>query len=93
MATGAGAMVMLAPIAVLVALFELVAIIWATRLVSLASLSAATTVAIMTVALYVLGHVGPEAVVAGVLIGIIVIVAHLDNIGRLLAGTERRLGK
>lgn len=92
-ATGAGAMVVLAPIAVAVALVELVTIIWATRLVSLASLSAATTVAIVTVALYLLGNVGPEAAVAGVLIAAIVIVAHLDNIGRLLAGSERRLGQ
>lgn len=92
-ATGAGAMVVLAPFAVLLALPELIAIIWATRLVSLASLSAATTVAIVTAVLYLVGWVGPEAVVAAVMIGVIVVIAHLDNIGRLLSGTERRFGQ
>lgn len=92
-ATGAGAMLVLAPLAVLLALPELIAIIWATRLVSLASLSAATTVAIVTAVLYLVGWVGPEAVVAAVMIGVVVVIAHLDNIGRLLAGTERRFGQ
>lgn len=92
-ATGAGAMLVLAPLAVLLAVPELVAIIWATRLVSLASLSAAATVAIVTAVLYLVGWVGPEAVVAAVMIGVIVVIAHLDNIGRLLSGTERRFGQ
>jgi glycerol-3-phosphate acyltransferase PlsY len=77
----------------LVAVPELVLIIATTRLVSLASLSAATTVAIVSVALYSVGWAGPEVVVAAVAIGVIVILAHLDNIGRLLAGTERRFGR
>lgn len=92
-ATGAGAMLALAPLAVLLALPELIAIIWATRLVSLASLSAAATVAIVTTVLYLVGWVGAEAVVAAVMIGVIVVIAHLDNIGRLLSGTERRFGQ
>jgi glycerol-3-phosphate acyltransferase PlsY len=31
-------------------------------------------------------------VVAASLIGLVVVVAHADNIGRLMSGTERRLG-
>jgi glycerol-3-phosphate acyltransferase PlsY len=92
-ATGGGAMLVLAPLAMLVAVPELVLIIATTRLVSLASLSAATTVAIVSVALYYVGWAGPEVVVAAVAIGVTVILAHLDNIGRLLAGTERRFGR
>jgi glycerol-3-phosphate acyltransferase PlsY len=92
-ATGGGAMLVLAPLAILIAVLELLIIIATTRLVSLASLSAATTVAIVSVALYYLGWAGPEVVVAAVAIGVIVILAHLDNIGRLLAGTERRFGR
>ncbi len=92
-ATGAGAMLVLAPLTILVAVPELIAVIWATRLVSLASLSVATTVAVVSVALYLAGWVGAEVVVAAVLIGVVVILSHLDNIGRLMAGTERRFGR
>jgi glycerol-3-phosphate acyltransferase PlsY len=92
-ATGGGAMLVLAPLALLVAVPELLAIIWVTRLVSLASLSATTTVAIVATGLYLAGWAGAEVVVAAILIGVVVVVAHLDNIGRLLAGTERRFGR
>lgn len=92
-ATGAGAMVVLAPLTILIAVPELIALIWATRLVSLASLSAAATVVIVSAALYVAGWAGAEVVVAGTLIGVIVVLAHFDNIRRLLAGTERRFGR
>jgi acyl phosphate:glycerol-3-phosphate acyltransferase len=91
-ATGAGAMLVLAPLAVLAAVPEFAAIVAATRLVSLGSISAAVTVALVAGALYAIGWVGIVAVVAATLIGLVVIVAHADNIGRLLSGTERRLG-
>jgi glycerol-3-phosphate acyltransferase PlsY len=91
-ATGAGAMLVLAPLALLVALPEFALIVWRTRLVSLGSISASVTVALVTAALYAIDWVGIEAVVAAALIGLVVVVAHHDNIGRLLAGTERRLG-
>lgn len=92
-ATGGGAMLALAPIAVLAAAVELVAIVAATRLVSLGSISASVTAALVTGVLYAIGWVGLEAVVAAALIALVVVVAHADNIGRLLAGTERRLGE
>lgn len=91
-ATGAGVMLVLAPLALLVALPEMVLLIWGTRLVSLASLSTATTVAIVTAVLYLVGWIGSEVAVAATLIGVVVVLAHLDNIQRLLAGTERRIG-
>jgi glycerol-3-phosphate acyltransferase PlsY len=91
-ATGAGAMLVLAPLALLVALPEFALIVWRTRLVSLGSISASITVALVTAALYAIDWVGLEAVVAAALIGLVVVIAHHDNIGRLLAGTERRLG-
>jgi glycerol-3-phosphate acyltransferase PlsY len=71
-ATGAGAMLVLAPLAVLASLPEFGIIVWATRLVSLGSMLAAVTVALVAAALYAL--------------------AHADNIQRLVAGTERRIG-
>jgi glycerol-3-phosphate acyltransferase PlsY len=92
-ATGGGAMLLLAPLAVLAAAVELVAIVAATRLVSLGSISASITVVLVTGVLYAVGWVGLEAVVASALIALVVVLAHADNIGRLLAGTERRLGE
>jgi acyl phosphate:glycerol-3-phosphate acyltransferase len=91
-ATGAGAMLVLAPIAILVALPEFLLIVWRTRLVSLGSVMAAVTVALVAAALYSVGWAGMEVVVAGALIGLVVVLAHTDNIQRLLAGTERRIG-
>ena len=91
-ATGAGAMLVLAPIAILVALPEFLLIVWRTRLVSLGSVMAAVTVALVAAALYSIGWAGLEVVVAGALIGLVVVLAHTDNIQRLLAGTERRIG-
>jgi acyl phosphate:glycerol-3-phosphate acyltransferase len=91
-ATGGGAMLVLAPLALLAALPEFAIIVGATRLVSLGSISAAITVAIVAAALYAIGWVDIGAPVAAALIGLVVLVAHADNIGRLLSGTERRLG-
>jgi acyl phosphate:glycerol-3-phosphate acyltransferase len=91
-ATGGGAMLLLSPLAVLAAVVELVGIVAATRLVSLGSISASITVVLVTGALYAIGWLGLEAVVAAALIAAVVVAAHADNIGRLLAGTERRLG-
>lgn len=91
-ATGAGAMLVLAPLAVLVALPEFAFLVWRTRLVSLGSIMASITVALVAAALYAAEWVGIEVVAAAAAIGLVVVVAHLDNIGRLLNGTERRLG-
>jgi glycerol-3-phosphate acyltransferase PlsY len=91
-ATGGGVMLVLAPLAVLFAAVELVAIVAATRLVSLGSISASITAVLVTGALAAIGWVGVEAVVAAALIALVVVYAHADNIGRLMAGTERRLG-
>jgi acyl phosphate:glycerol-3-phosphate acyltransferase len=92
-ATGGGAMLVLAPLAVLAAVPVLAVTIWRTRFVSLGSISAAITVALVAVVLGATRVIGPEAVVAAAAIGVLVVVAHADNIGRLRAGTERRLGR
>lgn len=91
-ATGAGVMLSLAPLAVVLAVPVLVVAIWRTRYVSLGSVLAAITVALVTSVLGVLGMVGGAVVLAASLICLIVVVAHADNIERLRKGTERRLG-
>lgn len=91
-ATGAGAMLVLAPLAVLVAAPAMAVVVWRSRYVSLGSIVAAVAVAVVTVVLHVFGVAGVAGTAAAVLIGAVVVAAHADNIGRLRAGTERRLG-
>lgn len=91
-ATGGGVLLVLAPLAILAAVPEMAILIWRTRLVSLGSIMSAITVALVAAALYAIGWVGLEVVVAAALIGFIVVLAHADNIQRLLRGTERRIG-
>jgi glycerol-3-phosphate acyltransferase PlsY len=92
-ATGGGALLVLVPLGVLVALLEMGVIVWRTRLVSLGSLMAAVTVPLVAAALYAVGGIGVEPLVGAAAIGVVVVVAHVDNIARLRAGTERRLGR
>lgn len=92
-ATGAGAMLVLAPIAVLAAIPVMILVVWRTGYVSLGSILGALTVAVMTVILQAVGVVGVATTVAAALIGAIVMAAHADNIERLRAGTERRFGR
>ena len=91
-ATGAGAMVLLAPLAVLAAILEFAVVVGATRLVSLGSILGSITVAMIAIVLVAIGWSGIEVAVAACAIAVIVVVAHADNIERLRAGTERRFG-
>jgi acyl phosphate:glycerol-3-phosphate acyltransferase len=91
-ATGAGAMVILAPLAVMVAILEFAVVVGLTRYVSLGSILASVTVAIIAIVLVAVGWSGIEVAVAASAIAAIVVVAHADNIERLRSGTERRFG-
>ena len=91
-ATGGGAMLVLSPLAVLAALVEFLLVVAATRYVSLGSILASITVVIVTAVLVALGWLELAALVAAAGIGVVVLVAHADNIERLRAGTERRVG-
>jgi acyl phosphate:glycerol-3-phosphate acyltransferase len=88
-ATGLGALLRLTPLATLAALPVFLVVVATTRFVSLASLLSAACVPFGALALgapraYVLGALGLAAVV---------IVRHRENIARLRAGTEHRLGE
>jgi glycerol-3-phosphate acyltransferase PlsY len=91
-ATGAGAMLVLAPLAVLASVPEFGLVVWRTRLVSLGSMLASVTVALVAAALFAVGWVGIEVVVAAALISVVIVLAHADNLQRLMAGTERKIG-
>lgn len=85
-ATAAGVVLGLAPLVLLVILAAFVLIVWQTRWVSLGSMSAA---ALAPIVAYVMGQ--PEAALLFVLVAVLVIVKHRENIRRLLSGNENRL--
>ena len=88
-ATGLGALLRAVPLATLAALPVFVVVVTTTRFVSLGSLLAALCVPLGA---WALGYPGP-AVVAALAVAAIVVGRHHENIARLLAGTESRLGR
>jgi glycerol-3-phosphate acyltransferase PlsY len=88
-ATGLGALLRIVPWATVAALPVFVAVVATTRYVSLASLLTAACVPFGAVAL---GY-ATSAALATVVVALIVIGRHHDNIARLRAGTESRLGQ
>jgi glycerol-3-phosphate acyltransferase PlsY len=92
-ATGVGAFLLLAPIAVAVAGLLLVLIVWRTRYVSLGSIIAAAAIPLFvwlqSVFLQPVAEPAPliTAAIAGALL---IIFAHRANIGRLMQGTESK---
>lgn len=91
-ATGGGIILAVSPFAFVVAVIALIVPIVVTRYVSLGSIMGAAAGATTEVILAATGHDSwPHAVllVAG---AAYIIISHRDNIERLLAGTERKLG-
>jgi glycerol-3-phosphate acyltransferase PlsY len=88
-ATGLGAFLALVPWAVLPAALVWLVVIATFRYVSLASITSAACVPLGALAL---AYPGPS-VVACVFGAAIVVARHRDNIARLAAGAERRLGQ
>lgn len=92
-ATFAGAMLVTSPwtVAVVVPLVALIA--WRWRIISLGSLTGTLLAPVITAIFVPLG----QATWAGVALGVggaaLVTAAHADNIARLRAGTERRIGQ
>jgi glycerol-3-phosphate acyltransferase PlsY len=92
MATGAGAAAGMLPWVLLV--FPLmVLIVVLTRYVSLASIAGSLAVSAVVASLALLGLVAWSISVAILAITAIIVLQHRSNIGRLLAGTERRFGE
>ena len=87
-ATGAGAFVPIAPLAVLGALVVFGLVAGVSRYVSLGSVCGAAALAALLFALE-----GPgAAAAAGLVVALLVIAKHHENLARLLRGDERRLG-
>jgi len=87
-ATGLGALLVIAPLATLLLLAIFAVVAWLTRLVSLSSMIAA---ALAPFALWVVLQ-PPAIVVLGAFLAAMIVWRHRGNIQRLLAGTEPRFG-
>jgi glycerol-3-phosphate acyltransferase PlsY len=85
-ATAAGVVLAISPFTLLAALLVFLAVVTLTRYVSLGSVLASITAALVA---FVLGD--PPASLLFAVIGIIVIVKHHQNIGRLARGQENKL--
>jgi len=92
-ATFAGAMLAVSPwtVAIVVPIFAL--IVWRTRIVSLGSLIGSALAPVVTAGLALADAATWAAVVLALGAATMVILAHRDNIARLRAGTERRIGQ
>jgi acyl phosphate:glycerol-3-phosphate acyltransferase len=93
--TGAGAMVVMSPLSVLVGLIGAIVPISLTRYVSLGSILGAATVAITQLVLFLVNpRLFPLPHLLFAILGAgYIIVLHRDNIERLRSGTERKLGQ
>jgi glycerol-3-phosphate acyltransferase PlsY len=89
--TGFGATIVAAPVLMLIAFAIGALIVALTRYVSLGSVIGAALAGLLLCWLaFTTGE--PAWAVWGVLVGGFIVLAHKDNIERLLAGTERKLG-
>ena len=91
--TGAGVLLALSPLAVLAVVPLALLGLWLTRYASVGSISGALLAgAVFTLLAAVDFHAWAYAV-AATAGGALIVALHRDNIGRLLAGTERKLGE
>lgn len=99
--TGAGALLVISPLTFLISLVVLAITILTSRYVSLGSILGSLTTIICGIVFYFVGRFNPGffgtvtlAQLVFMVIGpAIIIIVHYDNIGRLLSGTERKLGQ
>jgi glycerol-3-phosphate acyltransferase PlsY len=92
-ATFTGAMLATVPWAVAILVPLVLLIVWRSRFVSLGSLIGTLLAPVVTAALVPLGQAMWHGVVLALGGAALVTIAHRDNIARLRAGTERRLGR
>jgi glycerol-3-phosphate acyltransferase PlsY len=92
-ATTGGGLLALAPLALAMVVPLMLVVLWRTRYVSAASLVGAVAAVPATAVLALVGAGGWAAVGYALAAGAIVVASHADNIARLRAGTERRIGE
>lgn len=87
-ATAAGVFLALAPLAVGIALLAWLLVVWRSRMVSLASITAAPVLVLMLV----LTSAAPAVLALGVAVAAFVLFSHRANIARIRRGEENRFG-
>ncbi len=91
-ATGVGALLAMAPVAGLIAAAVAFSTMGVTRYVSLGSILGAASAPISAGVMVLAYGEPPARFLYAVIAALFVIASHKDNIGRLLKGTERKLG-
>jgi glycerol-3-phosphate acyltransferase PlsY len=91
-ATSMGAVLVIHPLIILIAMLVAVPTILLSRYVSLGSIVGAATGGLALIVLVALGQMEGLAILY-VFLPLFIIAAHRDNISRLLKGTERKLGE
>jgi glycerol-3-phosphate acyltransferase PlsY len=92
-ATSAGALGAMSPWTILLLAPIVIGIIWRSRYVSLGSVTGGLSAPVITAVLWALGAATLPAIAYAAASGLLVTVAHADNIARLRAGTERKIGQ
>ena len=87
-AASAGVFAVLAPLATAIAALVFVGTIAATRFISAGSIAGALALPVAAA----IGNVPTPVEAATLLAAAMVIIRHRDNVSRLMAGTERRIG-
>lgn len=91
-ATSAGALGAMSPWTLLIIAPIVIGLIWRTRYVSLGSITGGLLAPVVTALLWLGGWATVPAIVYALASGLLVTAAHGDNIARLRAGTERKIG-
>jgi glycerol-3-phosphate acyltransferase PlsY len=92
-ATSAGAMGAMSVWTVIVLAPIVIGVIWRSRFVSLGSITGSLLAPVVTAILWALDLATVPAIAYALASGLLVTAAHADNIARLRAGTERRIGQ
>jgi glycerol-3-phosphate acyltransferase PlsY len=92
-ATSAGGLGAMSPWTIVVLAPIVVGVIWRTRYVSLGSIIGGLLAPVVTALLWLVGAASVPAIAYALASGLLVTAAHADNIARLRAGTERRIGQ
>ena len=92
-ATSAGALGALSPLTILVLAPIALGLAWRTRFVSLGSIVGSLLAPVVTALLWLVDLASVPAIAYAAASAVLVTAAHADNIARLRAGTERRIGQ
>ena len=68
-------------------------VIFTSRYVSVGSMVGATSSVVILIPLVILQHQPVEYLIYGIVVAVLIIIRHRDNIANLRAGTERKLGQ